>query len=290
MKAKHIAVLMAFVLLFGLASAGSIPDVNTLEDLTSLDVDGNHYYPSVTTTIDFTVNDPDNPPDVNILLGYRLISTGTLTSITSGPTGDANSNDICDGPITSTDQLCSYTWTLPTGLEGYYVIDINVYDITNSDDANASGIAYIDSNACDTGRSITNDAITLTTICTGYGTDLNAGVETTLWNKNRQGGCADRFSTYEVPFKLALGEITVCYYSTDGLGNTETEQSFVHEASASALSLIILTELALAAVLLFAILATFLVFHKDLSAETMVPLVAVAVLMVISIVIFAAII
>lgn len=289
MKAKHIAVLVAFVLLFGLVSA-AFPDVNSLEDMNSLSVDGNHYYPKVTTTISFTVNDPDGPADVNILLGYRLTSTATLTSITSGAAGDANSNNFCSLPITTADQVCTYTWTLPTGLDGYYVIDVNVYDITNADDANASGVAYIDSNACDTARSISSDTITLTTVCTGYGTDANAGTETTLWNKNRQGGCADRFSTYEVPFKLALGEITVCYYSTDGLGNTEAEQSFVHEASASALSLIILTELALVAVLLFAILATFLVFHKDLSAETMVPLVAVAVLMVISIVIFAAII
>lgn len=285
MKARHIAVLMAFVLLFGMAFAAAWPDVNVLNR------DGNYYYPSKTTTISFTVNDPDKPADVNIYLSYYLTTSITKTSITSNNTLDANSNLFCSSPITGTDQVCTYTWTLPTGLDANYYIDVNVYDTVNKDDRNAtSGKVYIDSNACDTTHTIVSDTVTLTTVCTGYGTDLNGGVETTYWSKNRQGGCANNFPTYEAPFKLALGEITVCYYSTDGLGNTEATTGFVHEASSSAFGLVVLTELALAGLLLFAILAAFLIYNKDLSMETMVPLIAAAVLMVISIVIFAAII
>lgn len=286
MSKKILAILVAFLFLAGIAAA-ALPTVDVLNR------DGNYYYPSrgSTITISFQVADADDPADVNIIIGYRLITTATLTSITSNNAGDANSNNFCTSPITDANQVCTYDFTPPAGSDANYVFDVNIYDITNGDDLNAlSGSVVFDFNACDTIHSISNDVISFTRTCTGYGQDSQGGSERTVYSKNRQGGCADNYSTYTDPFKLALGEITVCYYSTDGLGNTETGLSFVHEASSSAFGLVVLTEVALAAVLLFAILAAFLIFHRDLSAETMIPLVAAAVLMVISIVIFAAII
>lgn len=285
MAKKLLAAMVAFLFLAGIAAAAN-PSVSVLNR------DGNYYYPNAgsTITIRFTATDADAPTDANVIIGYRTVGSTTLISITSNAAGDANSNNFCSAPITATSQVCSYVWTPPSGLDNNYLFDVNVYDVTTGDDANAlSGSVYIDFNACDTGYSISGDTVTLATVCTGYGQDANGGTEQIFYNRNRQGGCAENYSQYTVPFELSFGSITVCYYSTDGLGNTEATLGFTHEADSDAYGVALLVEMVLVGLLIFAVLAAFLVYNKDLTADTMIPLVIAAVIIVIVVVLYAVI-
>jgi len=145
---------------------------------------------------------------------------------------------------------------------------------------------YVDSNACDTGYSISGDTVTLIPVCTGYGSNEIGGTEATVYSMNRQAGCADNYKSYAAPFDLTFGEITVCFRSSDGIGNTETLQSFVYTADSSAYNLALLAELALAALLLMTIIGAVVLRGEGLTKELMIALTAAAVLIVIAIVIF----
>jgi hypothetical protein len=285
MQVKLLAVLLAVVMFSGMAAA--LPDINVMNR------DGNYYYPSATTTITWTTSDANAPTDFNFIIYYVEESTWSATEITSlteaGGAPDRNSNTFCSAPISAVSQICSYVWTLPTGLDGNYVIDINGYNITNSNDVNAlSGSVYIDSNACDTGFSIASDTVTLVRICTGWGMDENGGTETTFYGYSRQGGCPDNITTtYTVPFNLSFGEFVICAYSTDGLGNTETTVSTIHTADSDAFNIALLTEMALAALLMFVILGGVVLRNEQLTANMMIALIVAAVVIAISIYIFA---
>lgn len=284
MDAKKFLV-ASLILLFAGAAFAANPSVGVYAD-------ANNLYPSRTNVINFTIADSDAPVDANVYVYYILDSptddSWTRTEITAATgTLDRNTGTYCSDGITSTEQLCSLTWTLPTGLDANYFIDVNVYDISTPDDANTvSATISIDSNACDTGHTILNDQVTLTRVCTGLGTDNNIGSETTRYSKNRQGGCSSNYADYSSPFNLTLGEFTVCYYSTDGLGNTESTQSFVHTADSNAYDIALLTELALAGLLLMVILGAVVLRQEDLSKELMIALTVAAVIIAIAIVIF----
>ncbi len=284
MQVKLIAILFAVLMLSGLAMAAA-PTVAVLNR------DGNFYYPSKTTVINWTVSDADVPLlDVNMRIWYVNQGTTVRTEITDAAAGDLNATNYCSSPITGTAQICSLTWVLPTGLDANYYWDVNVIDTINSDDANSeSGSVIFDSNACDTQYSVVSDQVTLTTFCTGWGTDANAGSEATYFGYSRVGKCPDRFNQYSSPFDLSFGEFIICYYSTDGLGNTEITQSNIHTASSSAFNLALLAELLLAALILMTILGAVVLRGEGLNANMMIALILAAVVIVISIYIYAVI-
>ncbi len=277
---KKIAVILSFLLIASFAFAADPTVVNLVTD-------GNYYYPSATTTIDFTVADADDPEDANIVIAYCTDSVSCSDTLKTEIV-DGNSMDFCSLPLSSTAQGCSYTWTLPTGLDANYHIDVNVYDITTIDDANAmtTTTVYIDTNACDTEHTISNDVVTLVPTCVGYGTDANGGNVVTQYSESRQGKCAPNYSTYTAPFGLSFGEHTVCYYTTDGIGNTEATVGLLHTADSDAYNIALLTELALAALFLF-IAAGYLAAKDQLSGPMMLGLVVAGVVIAISIYIFA---
>lgn len=282
MNAK-ILVLLA-VLLFAAPAFAVDPMVEAYAD-------ANNLYPSRTNTINMLIGDKDGPADFNIEVYYMLTDYSGRTEITSA-TGTAGVNDrnggtYCSDGIGDTNLLCTLTWTLPTGLDNNYLIDVNVWDNVTADDLNfVTETVYIDSNACDTDYSINNDEVTLIRVCTGLGTDNNIGTETTYYEKSRQGGCGTNYSTYSTPFTLSFGEFTVCYYSTDGLGNTEDQKSFVHEADSDAYAIALLTEIALASLVLMLILGAFIFKGVELNKEIMIALTVAAVIVAIAIVIF----
>jgi len=286
---KFAATLLVFFALMGAVSA-ALPTVIVFGD-------GNVYYPGATTTIRFQVGDADSPPDVNISIYYIGVDAWTRTEITSviGTVGvnDRNSMNFCTDPISDANQSCSYTWTLPTGLDANYMFDVNVSDNDTPDDLNAySGGFWIDSNACDSSLSVSaSDIVTITKVCTGFGRDINIGTETIYWNKSRQASCADSYSTYDDADKpmLTFGEFTLCWYTTDGLGNTETTQSYVHTASSDAYNLALLAELALAALLLFVIVGAFILRQESMDNTLIIGLIVAGVIVAIAIVIFSVI-
>lgn len=287
---KFAVILLTFFALMGTANA-ALPTVIVFGD-------GNVYYPSATTTITFQVGDADAPPDVNISIYYVGVDTWTRTEITSasGTDGvnDRNSMNFCTNPISDTNQICSYTWpSLTTGLDANYYFDINIADNSTPDDLNAySGSLWIDSNACDSALIVSaSDVVTITKVCTGFGRDMNIGSEVIYWNKHRQAGCASNYDTYDDADKptLVFGEYTLCWYTTDGLGNTEIVQSHVHKASGSAYDMALLAELALAALLLMSILGAVVLRKEEMNAWLMIGLTISAVIVVIAIVIFAAV-
>lgn len=287
MRGKLLALLMALMFFCGYALVAA-PTVTSITD-------ANKFYPSAgaTGTIRFTITDADTPGDVNVWVytverdtsaaGDR--GTKTLISTNVG----ANAMNFCTTPTFTAAASCAYTWTVTANLDANYFFDVNVMDITTGDDANATSsvASYVDTNACDTGYSITNDQVTLTTVCSGWGMDENGGSEQTFYNKSRQGRCADNFGSYSAPFGLTFGEFTICYYSRDGLGNTETTVGFTHTADSDAYDIALLTEIALAGLLLFAILSAIIIRREDLSPALMVALTVAACAMAIAILIFA---
>ena len=284
---RKLAILLAFLLTFSMAFATDY-DFNVRVDLPG---DTNYLYPSgSTTTIQWDVNHIGDPGDVDFNLFY---STATITTAGWIHIADVNAAAVCDDVnfAGATPSTCTYTWTLPTGLDANYYVDVNAIDLTVSgghDNNVSSGSFYIDTNACDSEHSISgSDQVTITTTCSGYGADGNYGAATTKYSKSRQGKCGDGYSTYGIPFNLTFGEFTVCYYSIDSLGNTETTLGFTHTADSDALSVALLTELALAGLLLFAILGAVVLWKQELDAKLIIALVTGAVIVVICIVIFA---
>jgi len=236
---KTLLMLISLVMIASMAFAANPVVVNL--------VDGNNYYPSKTTTIQWTVTDADVPEDANIVLGYCLVtSCGTTTEIV-----DDNSMTFCDKIISGTSQVCSYNWTLPTGLDGNYLIDVNVFDITNTDDTNdLSANNYIDTNGGTSSISYSNSTFTLSGVWTGIGTDENIGSEQIHFTTSRLKMCGSNYSVYSQPVTLSIGEYTICWYSTDGLGNTETGQSSIRTANSSATAMVNLIPVILAALAL----------------------------------------
>lgn len=298
MKAKILVTILALTMFFGLAAAAD-PDVNiTVDGVSVQDINATLFYPNQGTdlTLSIQVMDGDSPTDANISVG--LLCAGVFYQVT-----DTNSASLCSlKPFGDVNIACSYTIdasalsvlpaastaTTMTGVDANCSVGVQVLDITSTDvgDFNISGGIYADFNACDTDYEVGNDTVTLTRVCTGFGTDTNGGTESTVYSKNRQKtGCAVNETPYIDPFGLSFGEFTVCYKSFDGLGNNETKKSFVHIADSNAYNLALLTELALAALLIFVLVGAFLV--RELNPMLMVGLVIAAITMAISILIFA---
>lgn len=282
MKGKIVFALVTLVVLLfaGNAMAIAWPDVNVLNG------DLNQYSPSTSNTVNilFTVNDPDAPNDANVEIYYVDADDWTRTEITSDT--DRNSVSICGFSLTAVDQLCTYAWTMPTGLDGNYHFDVNVQDVANiaaGEDHNHVSTAFqIDTNACDSNHVESSGTVTLDTNCTGFGSTA-----TIYYSSNRQGGCADNYTVYTVPFSRSFGVHTICYYSSDSAGNVETTQGFTFTADSDAYDVALLAELALAALLIFAILASVVIFREQLDAKLMIALTVAAIIVAIGILIFA---
>lgn len=297
MNTKILTVLLALVVFSGLVTANvptGSPDINITDGKNVQDINGTLLYPTSSDLIvTMQIADINSPPDANIVVG--LTCDGNYFEIS-----DTNSGTLCGNIGFADDNIaCTYTidasalTSLPdsdgssmTFVDANCSLGVQVIDLTNTEtqDANISGGIYADYNACDTRHAISDDEITLTQVCTGLSLDANGGTETVYYNKNRQRGCADNFDTYSDPFRLTFGEFEICYYATDGRGNTEVTNKFVHTASSDAYNLALLTEIALAAVILFLLVSAFLV--RDLSPTLMLGLVTAAILMVIAILIF----
>lgn len=278
---RRLLVLAAFLLLAANAFAAT-PTVVVLG------FDGNQYYPSGSTiTVNFQVGDDDNALDANIWLyylpmGYTNDGNAARHAIMD-TIFDANSNTYCDLPLTDVNQVCTHTWTLQPGLDGNFLIDINVLDVTNADDLNDLSTSFaIDTNACDTNYRQSSGDVTLDTNCTGLGSTA-----TIYYGTTRVRNCPDNYDAYTVPFSRTFGEFMVCWYSIDSLGNRESTQSAIFTADSDAYDIAVLTELALAGLILFAILGAFVLRKVDLTGEVMVALVVGAVVIAIAIYIFA---
>ena len=285
MDYRKIAVLTMLMMCFGLANAVDFNvTVTNPGDL-------NYLYPSrgATVAINFDVNDMENSGDVNFNIYYSTVSSAFTTTII-----DANAGDICASPDLTTTKACTYTWTIPSNFDSNYYIDVNAYDRATVDGnyAASSGAFYIDTNACTTVHTADaddTDKFTLSTICTGLSGDANSlGTQITYWSKSRQGRCASNYISYSSAISLTFGTFNVCYYSTDGLGNTETTKTFVHEADSAAVAIATLTELGLAALILM-VIAMFLMSRQLIDVRIALALTVGAVIIVISIVIFATI-
>lgn len=285
MKGKNLLVLtvLAILLFAGNAMAQAWPDVNVLN------ADLNQYSPAGgITPILFTVSDPDAPDDANVEVYYINTDTWERTEITSEL--DRNSVSICGFSLLVTDQLCTVNWTMPAELDGNFQFDVNVQDIENialtGEDHNHVSLSFqIDTNACDSNFSVANSrTVTLDTNCTGFGSTAVIS-----YSSNRAGGCADNFTTYTDPFNKTFGEHTICFRSVDSVGNTEGTQGFTFTADSDAVNLALLTELALAGLLLFAILGSVILFKQDLDAKLMIGLTVMAIIVAIAILIFAVI-
>lgn len=287
MDYRKLTMLLALLLFSGMAFAAA-PGVTVLNN------DGNYYYPSGgTVTIQFNLTDGDSPGDANVgvYYSYQTDPTTKLAIVdVNGENGvDSNSMQFCSLPLTATEQVCTYTWTLPSGLDSNFLFDVNVMDITTGDDANASstGSFYIDTNACTTAHTIgTNDTVTLTTTCSGYGLS-----STKYFNYNRVQKCGTSYSTYSAPFRLTLGSFNVCYYSTDSLGNTESTKGFMHTSSSNTVNLLGLSQVALAGLILVAIaVAGLMAYSGEGDSKTVVLLGGTAIVIVIAILVMSSII
>jgi len=284
MDVKKVFVAMV-VLLFAATAYAVAPDVNVLTG------DTNYFYPSKTNTIEFVISG-DAASDANIGIYYMATPGSARVSIVDLNGVDGNLMNYCVSPISATRQTCSYNWTLPVGLDSNYFIDVNVMDIENGSDLNDSSkqSLYIDSNACDTQHSVVEDVITLTSVCTGLSGDVNAlGTLTIFQGSTRQGKCPSSYDTYTAPFTKNIGEHTVCYYSTDGIGNTEVGLGFTQTFDSGAYNLAVLAEMLLAALLIFVIIGGIVLRGEDLSGTMMLALLSGAVVIAIGIYIFAVI-
>jgi len=276
---KHFAAILAILLLAGFAAAAD-PTVVNLNDV-------NYFYPN-NATIRFTVADADAPADANI-----IISQCTTDCSDDGKTtiADLNSMTFCDNIVSATAQTCTYNLSLASTYDGNYFIDVNVWDVTNGDDKNdMSATVYLDWNGCTTTHTTSNDSgvesFSLSTVCSGISGDANAlGTKTTYFGTSRQGRCPDNYAAYSTSENLSFGTFKICYYSTDGLGNTESTSSFDYTADSNALNLALLVELLLAAVLLVLIMGY--VVTRELSPTIMIGLTLMAILIAVSIYIFA---
>lgn len=281
MDSKVIAILIA-MLVFGTTAYAVVPTTVILIN------DTNVYFPEGSVvTIPFTALDADAPTDANILLTYR--DNTSVTKIEINGELDQNSNNFCTNPLGAAAQECTATWTLPAGLDNNIVVDVNVYDITNGDDANSSAQPQIDTNACFTTLTqLANNRVLLDANCTGWGA-IGGRVPRIGFTKSRVISCGDNFGSNEDPtnFGITLGEFTICFRSTDALGNQEAQQVEILTSEGGAFTLIVLTEMVIAALLIFAILASFILFGAELNFQTMMALVLGAIVTVIAIFIFA---
>lgn len=272
-----VLLLLAVLVLFANMAFAAAPAVTVL-------VDYNHWYPAGTAqTISFSCSDADDPTDANVEIYYMFDSNMARVEI-----ADLNSMSFCDDPIGTAAQACSYSWTPPTGLDGNFLLDVNVVDRTNSDDTNDTSSLVIDTNACDTLATQSDGDVTLSTVCTPS-SGTWATTATTYYTKTRNRTCGDSYSTYSDTFSTTFGEFTVCYYSNDSLGNSEDVQSTIFTADSDAYDIALLTELALAGLILFTALGAIILRREQLTGPMMVGLVLAAVLLLITIYIFAVI-
>ena len=281
MDAKILVCLFAALMLSGTAFA-ALPTVRTFGDF-------NQYFPAGSTVqIQWQVADVDDPNDVNMHVFYQHDANRVRVEITSLTGGDLdrNSMNFCNDPISDANQVCTLNWVLPAGFDGNFLFDVNVEDIENSDDLNhVSGEFTIDSNSCLTNGATSGGTVTLTTVCGGLGASA-----TTVYGSSRQGSCPDVLNTaYSDPFRLVFGEHTVCFRSTDTLGNVEEDKSLVFTVDSNAFAIALLAELALAGLLLVAIIGSVVLDRRELTVPLMISLLIAAIIIVLSIIIYAAV-
>lgn len=309
MLCKKLAILVVLLALMGTSVAAAKPTIMVMNN------DGNYYYPAGSTVvIKFVMADADtNPTDVNVQISYVRVTNAAGEAIIWAKNGnqlaaavrtatkpDYNSMNFCTKPLTDVNQLCTYSWTLPSGLDGNFVFDINARDNTTGDDVNALNYGYatgagstnvgdftIDTNAClsEAKYSQSTSSVTMTTACAGYGSTA-----TIHYDSTRIGICPDSLNaTYESPVHFVFGDFTLCYSSTDNLGNIETWRSLQFKASSNAYDLAVLVEMLMAALIIMAALGAVVLRHEEMSGALMIGLVATAVIIAIAILIFATI-
>lgn len=300
MNTKCLTVLMAFLLFAGMATAAT-PDVNILQRGIDWDLNGTYLYPnSADITTYFDVSDTDAPTDANIVISLTCDTIDDYYEII-----DMNSNTACTDPLSDANQLCTYVIDASTmgnarasgdsltGVDANCTLNVQVVDITNTDagDENyGTPSIFGDYNACVTSNSISGDVVTLTRVCTGWGTDTNGGAESTWWTKGRgKGGCPSGFGRYTGDITLAFGEFTVCYHSNDGLGNKETTNSIFHLAGGAAYNIALLSEMLIAAAAILTLLLAYLVSKEVLTVEQFLMMLATMIIAVLMVIIFAAI-
>lgn len=301
MNTKYLTVLTAFLLFAGMATAGNA-DVNILIDNNvTQDLNGTYMYPNQTDLqVFFDVSDDDSPADANIVISLTCDTIDDYYEIIDG-----NSNTFCTDPLGDTNQSCNYTIDMSglssarasgdslSGVDTNCTLNVQAIDITNGDSGDANygtSSMFTDYNACDTSNSISGDVVTLTRVCTGWGTDTNGGVESTWWAKNRgRVGCVAGYGRYTDTITLSFGEFTVCYYSQDGLGNKETTNSVLHLASSASYNIALLSEMIIAATMITTILLAYLLSKEVITVEQFIIMLATAMVATLMVVIFAAV-
>lgn len=300
MNTKFLTVLMAFLLFAGMATAADA-DVNILQRGIAWDLNGTYAYPNaVDITTYFDVSDIDAPTDANIVISLTCDTIDDYYEII-----DDNSNTFCTDPLSDANQLCTYiidssalgsvraSGDSLTGVDTNCTLNVQVVDITNTDagDENyGTPSMFADYNACTTSNGISGDVVTLTRVCTGWGTDTNGGAETTWWGKTRgKVGCPSGFARYTGDITLAFGEFSVCYFSQDGLGNRESLNSVFHLAGGAAYNIALLSEMLIAAAAIMTLLLVYLVSKQILTVEQFLAMLATMIMALLMIVILAAI-
>lgn len=300
MNTKYLTVLLAFLMLAGTAAAAN-PDVNILQRGIAWDLNGTYTYPNASdVTTYFDVSDADAPTDANIVLSLTCDTIDDYYEIV-----DMNSNTACTNPLGDGNQLCTYvidSSTLGTarasgdsltGVDTNCTLNVQVIDITNTDSGDenyGTPSMYADYNACDTSSSISGDVVTLTRVCTGWGTDTNGGTESTWWQKTRgKVGCTSGYGRYLDVITLAFGEFSVCYYSADNLGNRESTNSVFHLAGGAAYNIALLSEMLIAAAAIMTLLLVYLVSREILTVEQFIAMLTTMIIAVLMVIIFAAI-
>lgn len=297
MDFKKTALIATLIMLVGLGSAAVEPAVRVFEP------DGNYAYPNVGTTyaIQWLLTDANHTVanfDMNVWVYYMNLENMTRVELTTDTPGtnDHNISNYCATRIShDTNQICSYSWSIPVGLDGNFAFDVNVLDIntsdtTSTDDRNyiTTSTLFIDTNSCVTSLSELAGLITLDVNCTGR--ENLGGTAGMSYSDTRNRTCADNFRTYTTPFQTTFGEHTICYRSIDDLGNIETAQSFLFVEGESTFNMILLVELLLAALILITIASSFIIDGVELSSPVMIALLTMAVILLMSIFIIASII